>query len=678
MKAGSKSYAIPNSSRPGESQVLRNNANKDSLDLKTFPNVNTAYDIFWNSVRTHPDSQFLGHREHDPATNSYGNYVFSTYAQTAERVENLASGLVHINQKANHASAESNIMRQFPVAIYSTNCPEWAITERAAFTQSLYTVSLYDTLGESSVEYIINHSETPMIVCSIDKIAKLLRLADSIPNVKNIVSIQSFSGENGFPKPFNTTAVTVLKEWAAHKNIGLYDMETVEKMGAQAPLKHCPPSPSDIYTICYTSGTTGNPKGALSTHSAYTIAAKSSSETLSLVDTQCYISYLPLAHCYGRNLENFITLIGGSIGYFQGDITKIVEDCQALQPTLFASVPRLLNRLYDAMTAASVNATGLKGMIARKAVSDKLANLKAGKGNLHSVWDFLLFNKMRAVISRKLQLVNTGSAPLEGNVLEFLRIGFACVVTEGFGMTETSSISLIQSKTENTSGNIGAPFLGVEVKLIDVKEMNYLVSDHPNPRGELCVRGKHLFSGYLKDEEKTKESFMEDGWFMTGDIARINSDGTVSIIDRKKNIFKLSQGEYIAPEKIENILQKHPLVMQAFVHGDSFRNHLVAVIVPDKETFIPWAKKVLGQVANGLSLKELCSDPAINKALLKELDQAGTASKLQGFEKVKAIYLEPNEFDIEVNQLLTPTLKLKRTEAAKKYADIITQLYQSR
>ncbi|OMJ30242.1 Long-chain-fatty-acid-CoA ligase 5 [Smittium culicis] len=676
-----KSYAVPNSNKPGESPVLRNPLNKDSMELTSYKNVKTAYDMFWNSVKIAPNSNYLGKRLYDPATKEYGKYVFQSYAQVATRVENFASGLIHINQLS-LGKVGGSIERQFPIAIYANNCPEWAISERAAFTQSLYTVSLYDTLGESSVEYIINHSETPLIICSVDKVAKLLRMSHLIPNIRNIVVIDSFEdickySEDSSAIPINTNSVSILKEWAASRNIGLYDFKQVEDLGLKHKLPHCPPSPQDIYTICYTSGTTGNPKGALTTHSAYTVAAKTSSETLGVTEPHVMISYLPLAHTYGRNLENFITLTQGSIGYFRGDITKIVEDCQALQPTLFASVPRLLNRLYDAMTAASIHAPGLKGIIARKAVSDKLYNLKAGKGNLHSIWDRLLFNKMRAVISKRLQFVNTGSAPLEGNVLDFLRVALACTVTEGFGMTETSSISLIQSKDENTSGNIGIPFLGTEAKLIDVKEMDYLVTDKPNPRGELCVRGPHLFSGYLKDEEKTKECFLEDGWFATGDIARINTDGTVSIIDRKKNIFKLSQGEYVAPEKIENVLSKHPLVMQSFVHGDSFRHFLVGVIVPDKEQFIPWAKKILGSNANNMEYSELLSDPTINKSVLKELDNISTKSKLQGFEKVKAIYLEENEFDIEKNSLLTPTMKLKRSDAAKYYSDQIVKLYNT-
>ncbi|OLY83868.1 Long chain acyl-CoA synthetase 7, peroxisomal [Smittium mucronatum] len=672
-----KSYAVPNSAKPGQSCVLRNVRDKTSLELNYLPHVKTAYDIFWNSAKLAADKPFLGHRPYDPLTKEYGPYQFITYGQAAERISNLGNGLVYINQKSLGLPA-GPISRKFPVALYSVNRPEWALAERSCFVQSLYTVSLYDTYGDSAIEFIVNHSETPVIVCSIDKVAKLLSISERIPGVRNIISMDNFeqSKDGSFrPPQYNVDSISILKEWAASKNIGFYDMSEVEKLGAQNPLEHFPPSPSDIYTICYTSGTTGNPKGAISSHASYTFAAKTVALVLDAKEPLVYFSYLPLAHCYDRNVENLVTLVQGSIGYYTGNIITLMEDSRQLEPNMFSGVPRVLNRLYDGFVAASVNAPGKTGEFARKAVAEKIKNLKAGKGFYHEEYDKLIFNKMKAVLSPKIKYMITGSAPLEANVLDFLRIALSCNILEGFGMTESDGIATVQSIGEFTSGNIGVPVPGSEAKLVDVPDMNYLVTDSPDPRGELYIRLPSLFDGYLKDEAKTKECLFADGWFATGDIAKFNPDGTISIIDRKKNIFKLSQGEYVAPEKIENIISKHPLAMQTFIHGNSLRSKLVGVIVPDPETFIPFAKKVLGHKADApQSLESLAKDPLVNKAVLDEIEKFCADNKLHGFERPKALYLDNNVFDVENNGLLTPTMKLKRANAAIHYAKEIEKI----
>ncbi|OMJ23890.1 Long-chain-fatty-acid-CoA ligase 5 [Smittium culicis] len=677
-----KSYIVPNSKKPGSSHILRNPKNVDNLDMNYLPHINTAYQIFWNSVKLAPNSQYLGHRPYDPKTGTYGPYEFITYAQAATRITNLGCGIVHINQKS-LGKPDGPIQRNFPVAMYSNNRPEWGIAEKACFTQSMYTVTLYDTLGEEATEYIINHSETPMIFCSIDKISNILRLADRIPNLRNIISLDPLevTPKGPFkPSKYNVDSIDILKQWAKAKNIGLYDINQVENIGIENPIPHFPPSPTDIFTICYTSGTTGNPKGAVSNHQSYTFAAKVVAETLNIKKPVVYFSYLPLAHCYNRNVENFVTLVQGSIGYYRGDVVALMEDCRELKPQMFSGVPRVLNRLYDAFIASSINAPGQTGEFARKAVAEKIKNLKEGKGFKHEQYDKLIFNKMKAAMSPNIEYVITGSAPLEANVMDFLRISLSCNIFEGFGMTENNGIATLQSVGEFTSGNIGVPILGCEVKLVDVPEMNYFSTDLPDPRGELYVRVPSLFSGYLKDEAKTKECLFDDGWFATGDISKFNPDGTISIIDRKKNIFKLSQGEYVAPEKIENIISKHPLVLQSFVHGNSYRNSLVGVFVPDPENFVPFAKKVLADnnvSSSSLIIENLVKNPIVNKAFLTEIDKFCVQNKLQGFERLKAVLLDHRPFDVETNSILTPTMKLKRADAAKYYAKEIEQMYAS-
>lgn len=207
------------------------------------------------------------------------------------------------------------------------------------------------------------------------------------------------------------------------------------------------------------------------------------------------------------------------------------------------------------------------------------------------------------------------------------------------------------------------------MKLEDVADMNYF---SVNNEGEICIKGTNVFKGYLKDPEKTKETLDEDNWLHTGDIGRWQPNGTLKIIDRKKNIFKLAQGEYIAPEKIENIYVRSRAVLQVFIHGESLRSSLVAVVVPDPDVFPSFAAK-LGVKG---SLEELCQNQVVKKAILEDLQRLGKESGLKSFEQVKSIFVHPEPFSIE-NGLLTPTLKAKRAELSKYFQTQINSLYEA-
>ncbi|PWA01976.1 hypothetical protein BB558_001898 [Smittium angustum] len=688
---GFKAYVVPNSAVEGYSPILKNLVYKDDASITEHSDKHTVYDIFWSSVKQVPERNFVGHRIYNSTNGTYGPFVFQTYAQVAERVTNFGAGIIQmrLNDVQSKEEKSSIAKRNWGVAVYSANRPEWNITDKALSSQSLFSVALYDTLGESSMEYILNHSECTVVVCSLDKVHKILKNVDTMPNLKAIISLDSIhtnvpvaTGQLPpfVPSPFNTKATDVLKQWAASKSIGFYDILEIEALGKASGIPHHPPLPDDIYTLMYTSGTTGNPKGAVSTHKNYMTAARSGAMGRFNPDSgPVMISYLPLAHCYGKSAENVNMLLQGTIGYFCGDISMILEDCRELQPTGFPGIPRILARFYDTITAMTVNAPGLKGMIYRKAVEEKLANLYAGKGSKHEFWDKILFDRVRALLSSRLEGMGSGSASIEPHVLNFLRVTFCVDMGEGYGLTETASNGLRQAKGDITPGCIGFPAPGMQVRLGDVPEMKYFVTDSPYPRGEIYLKGPAVFKGYFKEKEKTDEVLSSDGWFATGDIARINEDGSVSIIDRKKSIFKLSQGEYLAPERMENTFSKHPLVMQSFVHGYSTKNYPVCVVVPDPVTFVPWATKILsdlGEDTGNGNYEYLTKNEKINKAFLAELADHGRKSKMQGYEIVRAVHLEHVPFDVETNRLLTPTFKLKRFDAMNYYKDIIDQLYQ--
>jgi len=225
---------------------------------------------------------------------------------------------------------------------------------------------------------------------------------------------------------------------------------------------------------------------------------------------------------------------------------------------------------------------------------------------------------------------------------------------------------------------VGVPLICGEIKLVDVPEMGYtskdVVNGIPAPRGEIWARGSMIFAGYYRDEERTREA-LQDGWLLSGDVGMWQPDGQLKIIDRKKNIFKLAQGEYIAPEKIENVYGRAKYIAQVYVHGDSLQTYLVAVVVPDEEGLREWAKNNKIAVA-GSGLAPLLALPQVKPLIFAEMQATAKAAKLHGFEQVRAIYLHNDLFSAQ-NGILTPTFKLKREYARKLFAKEIEALYAS-
>ena len=293
-------------------------------------------------------------------------------------------------------------------------------------------------------------------------------------------------------------------------------------------------------------------------------------------------------------------------------------------------------------------------------------------GPLAPIFDKLVFEKIRAKLGGQVRMMSSGASPISTEVFLFLRIVFGGVVLEGYGMTETACLITLTDPTDPVcGGHAGAVIPACEVKLEDIPEMNYSNADKPYPRGEICVRGPILFSGYLKNEKATRETIDESGWLHTGDVGMWIEGGRLKIFDRKKSIFKLAQGEYVSPERIEAVHMKSPFVLQSFVWGDSLSNQLVAVIVPDPEYVIPWAKeRRLPQ-----NMSQIVSSPVLLTTVMKSIQEESRAAGLNGFEHVAAIRLHPEPMSVE-NGLQTPTYKIKRNVAKEAFGELIRAMYR--
>jgi long-chain acyl-CoA synthetase len=611
--------------------------------------IKTLYDCIETTISRHPEAPYLGERQ----VNSQGEpgpYHWTTYKRFGELRTELGSGLLHYGL-APHQT----------VGIYSVNCTGWVLTAEACNAYSMVTVPLYDTLGPDAVRYISGHAELAAIACSANLLSVLLPCLAECPTIQLVIVYNGSPSDAGVSPPRGTKARIVT-------------LEEVQAAGRRHLRSHVPPAPSDVSCICYTSGTTGVPKGAVLTHANFIANSAGMAAFVPVGPGDRHISYLPLAHIYERVTMVTATHFGCAVGFYRGDVLLLLEDIEELQPTLFTSVPRLYNRIYDKVMGAIAQSSPVARKLFHLAYESKRAALKQGDlsgGRFGPLWDRLVFSKVRARLGGQVRLMTTGASPISAEVFDFLRICFGATVIEGYGMTETCCVISMTSHGDAMGGHVGGPVVCCEIKLVDIPEMNYTHTDKPYPRGEICVRGPSIFQGYYKAGEQTREVLDEDGWLHTGDVGTWLEGGRLKIIDRKKNIFKLAQGEYVAPEKIENVYVRSPFVAQSFVFGDSLRHQLVAVVVPDPDHLLPWA------ASRGLprELQTLCKNKAVKAAVLASMRAEGKAAKLNSFEQVAAVHLTPDLFSVE-NGLMTPTFKLKRPQASAAFKAAIAALYE--
>ncbi|XP_028413327.1 long-chain-fatty-acid--CoA ligase 5-like isoform X3 [Dendronephthya gigantea] len=576
-----------------------------------------------------------------------------TYNQVLERAADLGSGILELGYQP---SAETFL------GIYAANGVEWILTDVACLTYSLVSVPLYDTLGSDACTFIINHSDISLIVCDENKVyvEVLLAKAELCPKLKHIIAIGDVKEE--------------VEQKAGKRGIMVKSFKNVLELGRNNRQEKSPGKPDDIFTVCYTSGTTGQPKGAMITNRnvATVIAANRihfERNGRPLVPNDLHIAYLPLPHIYERIVQLIFRSSGSRSGFSRGDIQLLFEDLRLLRPTVFPSVPRLLNRLYDMVTASIEASSGIKKSLFNKAFASKLADLERGNFYSNSFWDKVVFRKIQAILGGNVSVIITGAAPIEAKVLNFFKVVFGCWVIEGYGLTEGAGSAAMTNMMDKSSGHVGPPVATSYIKLVDIPEMEYYTFKN---QGEVCIYGTNVFKGYLKEPKKTAEVIDKDGWLHSGDVGEWKPNGTLKIIGRKKCIFKLSQGEYVAPDKIENVYIKSPFVAQVFVHGYSLKSFIVGIVVPDEAAMIKWASE------NGLSktFQELCEDEDVKNMILEDIVARGKEAKLASFEQVKNILLHSELFSVE-NGLLTPTLKSKRFTLQKRFADEIEKLYKN-
>uniref|UniRef100_A0A8C5FTN7 Arachidonate--CoA ligase n=1 Tax=Gadus morhua TaxID=8049 RepID=A0A8C5FTN7_GADMO len=577
--------------------------NGDGHMTHFYDDARTMYEFLLRGVRVSNDGPCLGSRKPKQP------YEWLSYKQVLEKAEHLGSAFLH---RGHSQKGDPH------VGIFSQNRPEWTITELACYTYSLVSVPLYDTLGLEAITYILDKAVLSTIVCDVAAKVELVLecVRDREHTVKTIVLMEPPS-----------------RELASRGQQAGIQILSLQEMEVGAMLTH-----GNLVSNC---------SAFIGITNAITPCTSS----------DVHMSYLPLAHMFER--VGLLLVHGGRIGYFQGDIRLLMDDLATLKPTIFPVVPRLLNRMFDKIYGQANSS--LKRWVLGFAYRRKEAELKRGIIRRDSIWDRLIFRKVQDSLGGRVRLMITGAAPVSPTVLTFLRAALGCQFYEGYGQTECTAGCTLSMPGDFSAGHVGAPLPCNAIKLVDVADMNYLAS---NGEGEVCVKGPNVFIGYLKDPEKTEEALDADGWLHTGDIGKWLPNGTLKIVDRKKNIFKLAQGEYIAPEKIENVYVRSDALAQVFVHGDSLQACLVAVVVPDPDFLCGWVKKSLGLEGSYL---DCWLGPAGVRA-------GAYVDPCLPVLQVKAIHVHDQMFSVQ-NGLLTPTLKAKRTELQARFRAQIDVLY---
>ena len=437
--------------------------------------------------------------------------------------------------------------------------------------------------------------------------------------------------------------------------------------------------PETIMTICYTSGTTGDPKGVM----------LSQRNLISVLDTVIrdshvpideygtHISFLPLAHIFERMVISGFMGAAAKIGFISGSVrTTLIEDMSLLGPTLLFTVPRVLQtmrtKIFDGFNALG----GWKKQLAYKAYHTKLENYKKYGIITHTIYDQLVFKKIRNMFGNKLKTILCASAPMPKELADDFKVFLSIPIIEGLGMTELSGSAFCTTYHDLTNFTAGGVTGGEKMIIKSVPDLGYTIDDVIDgvncPAGEICLKGPLIFEGYYKNDKENEKAFDKDGYFHTGDVGRIfpNLGNGLKIVDRVKEIFKLSQGEYIIPAKLESVYSKSSFIQQIMIYGNSSMNNIIVIICPEKKHCAE---------ALGITLEELTKsedNPDLQKLIVNDLLKLANEANFNGMEKARYVLITFEGFTVE-NTCMTPTMKIVRKKVELRFKKRIDKLYNS-
>ncbi|CAO3622760.1 unnamed protein product [Mucor hiemalis] len=632
--------------------------------------VHTLYDVLQYSVKRRGDTHGMAYRDLEKMVSEekevvkvidgvetkqtktwkyfqLSPYHYITYNEMSTIVHNIGSALIHLG-----------LSQKSKIEIFAPTSVDWMTVAHGAFTQNMAIVTAYETLGAEGLLHSMNEAEVEAIYTS----AELLKTLASVLPQCTVKPLVIYSGEA------KEDDIKSIRDIIGDR---IHTLEEIKTIGQENPQRPTKPGRDDLCCIMYTSGSTGAPKGVILNHSNL-VGAIAGVDTLLghhiHEGEDCIMAYLPLAHVLEFLVENLCIFWGVALGYgsprtlTDASVRNCKGDIKEFRPTLMTGVPAVWESIRKGVLSQLAKTSPAAQAIFHRAFATK--SWLMDRGLPTGFLDSLVFNKIKEQVGGRFRYGLCGGAPLAQETQKFLSVALNPILG-GYGMTESVGMCAIMTPENFSCGSVGGPVPCCEIKLVDVPDANYLSTNEPKSQGEIWVRGSSVTKGYFKQEALTKEALSEDGWLRTGDVGEWNSDGTLSIIDRIKNLVKLSNGEYIALEKLESVYKTALGVSNVCVYGDSLQARPVAIVMPIKATLKELAKKNNIDI-NGKSFEELCNIPDLRKAFLGELQKQAKSASLKPSEIIHDVYLTHEEWSSE-NGLLTAAQKLKRNAINKEY-----------
>ncbi len=587
--------------------------------------------IYLNRVTLHPTREALFYKQE-------GKYQALTWGEWADRVKKTALGLYALGVRCGDR-----------VGVLSENRPEWTMADLGTLSLGAATVPIYPTSSTQDIAYLVKDAGIKaLFVSNAGLLEKVKGLFLEHSGLKQIVSFDHVGEQQADILPF--AGLLEKGRCQSFNNSTLY-----ETLVARV-------KPSDMATIIYTSGTTGPPKGVVLTHQNFISNYRGAQEYITVSPNDLSLSFLPLSHVFERLAGYYFMIAQGARIAYAENMQTVPEDLLAVSPTVAAAVPRFFEKIHANIFTKAKSMSPLQQTIFNwaLAVGKQMAETKINKtpvsGRLalqHFFADRIVFSKIRAGLGGRIRFFISGGAPLDSELARFF-YSVGILILEGYGLTETSPVIAVNSLAHFKFGTVGKVLPNVRVRIAE--------------DGEILTQGPCVMKGYYKGLDATRE-VIRDGWFVTGDIGELDTDGFLKITGRKKDIIVTSGGKNISPQNIENLILRDPLFQQVVVIGDR-RNYLVALIVPQPEELKQEATHLS---LNGLGWEKLLEHPKIYARVQCRVEQQ--TRDLAAYEQIKYFSLLSREFTISTGEL-TPTLKIKRKIVAEKYKDCIEALYQ--